>query len=175
MNKVFFYHGVPDDLEGDELIPLTEIFKKRPDLHAKYLEKYKGREEILQRRIPLLDCGWNDVVQLLPLHPRQLFELQQRLGLIEELPEYHYFEIDPASLDPNRTVVYFKTAPGDENVTVQWLNDVDMSSLQQIPQATEDYYRSMVGTGEPVFNYQFVPHVVCRGSVDITDSRTVIL
>lgn len=81
-----FYHGIPDDMEGTELIPLNKIFEKRADLHEKYLEKYKGREEILEFRIPLLGCLWYDVVQLLPLHPRQLFELQKELGLIDEIP-----------------------------------------------------------------------------------------
>lgn len=52
----FLYHGVPDDMEDSELIPLTEIFTRRPDVHTRYLEKYKGREEVLERRITLLDC-----------------------------------------------------------------------------------------------------------------------
>ncbi len=173
MSKVFFYHGVPPELEGNELIPLTSMFAKRPDLHKKYLEKYKGREEILERKIPLLNCGWNDVVQLLPLHPQQLFELQKELGLIKEIPDYQYFQIDPDSLDPLKAVVYFKTAPGEQNVTVECLADVDLDDLQQIPTATTDYYRSMVGTGEPVFNYQFVPHIIYRGAIDVSSAKVI--
>jgi hypothetical protein len=170
-----FYHGIPEDMEGTELVPLNAMFAKRPDLHAKYLEKYKGREEILERKIPLLDCLWNDVVQLLPLHPRQLFELQQQLGLIAEVPRYRYFAIDAMTLDPEQAVVYFKTAPGEENVTVKWLTDVDLESLQNIPPATQGYYKSLVGTGEPVFNYQFVPHIVYKGSIDVSDASVVKL
>ena len=171
----YFYHGIPEEIEGTELIPLSKMFEQRPELHVKYLEKYKGREEILERRIPLLDCLWNDVVQMLPLHPRALFDLQQQLGLIDEIPNYHYFEIDPATLDASRAVVYFKTAPGEEHVVVKWLKDVDLTTLQEVPEATRRYYKSMVGTGEPVFNYQFVPHIVYAGSVDISRSSTIAL
>lgn len=169
----FLYHGVPEDMEGDELIALDQMLAKDPVLHQKYLEKYKGREEILDRRIPLLDCPWNNVVQLLPLHPRKLFELQLQLGLINEIPEYRYFKIDPIILNLDNTVVYFKTAPGEENVTVKWLKDINLGELQEIPDATIKYYESMVGTGEPVFNYQFVPHILYKGSIDISKSRVV--
>lgn len=146
-----------------------------PELHSKYLEKYRGREEILERRIPLLDCLWNDVVQMLPLPPQKLFELQKQLGLIDAIPDYGYFQIDPSSLNKGNAVVYFKTAPGEENVSVKWLRDVDLDDLQEIPAATRRYYESMVGTGEPVFNYQFVPHIIYKGSVDISQSRVISL
>lgn len=170
-----FYHGVPEDLQGNKLIPLNEMHKLRPELHNKYLEKYKGREEILERQIPLLDCLWNDVVQMLPLQPLKLFELQKQLGLIDEIPDYKYFQIDSSQLDVTKAVVYFKTAPGEENVSVEWLKDVSLEELQEIPVATMNYYESMVGTGELVFNYQFVPHIIYRGSVDISQSQILKL
>lgn len=162
-------------MKGRELIPLNKMLEVDPDLRAKYLEKYKGREEILERKIPLLDCLWNDVVQLLPLHPRQLFELQKELGLIAEIPDYSYYQLDTNALDPLQAVVYFKTAPGEENVTVKWLKDVQLEELQSIPEATRKYYESMVGTGEPVFNYQFVPHIIYKGAIDVSSTQVIHL
>lgn len=170
MNTIHFYHGVPEDLRGTQLIPLSEMMKVDPILRDQYLEKYKGREDVLERKIPLLDCGWDDVVQMLPLLPRKLFELQQELGLITEIPDYHYFEIDPNALDSDKTVVFFKTAPGEDHVMVKWLRDVNLEDIQDIPPATRNYYESMVGTGEPVFNYQFVPHILYRGMIEIGDA-----
>lgn len=170
---LYFYHGVPDDMRGSKLVPLNEMLGLDSQLQAKYLEKYKGREEVLNRKIPLLDCLWNDVVQLLPLHPRQLFELQKELGLIHEIPNYRYFQIDPSTLDSQQAVVYFKTAPGDENITVKWLKDVDLEELQVVPRATRNYYESMIDAERPVFNYQFVPHVMYKGSVDVSGVRII--
>lgn len=145
----------------------------RPELIDKYLEKYKGREEILERRIPLLDCLWNDVVQFLPFHPQKVFELQVEMGLIPKLPHYKFFEIDLGLLDPKKTVIFFKDAPGEENVSVKWLGEVDLSSIQEVPPATVAYYRTLVGTGELPFNYQFIPHVVHMGTVDISNAMII--
>lgn len=169
----YFYHGIPEDMKGTELIPLNTMLEVDAELRAKYLEKYKGREEILECTIPLLDCLWDDVVQLLPLHPEQLFILQQKLGVVTDIPDYKYFQIDASKLDPAKTVVYFKTAPGEENVTVKWLSEVNLNELQGIPPATENYYKSMVGSSEPVFNYQFVPHIIYKGSIDIVEAKII--
>ncbi len=169
------YHAVPEPMIGTQLIPLNQMQTSMVDIRDKNLAKYKGREEILERRIPLLDCLWNDVIQFLPLHPQKVFELQQELGLIPSVPPYRYYEIDLDSLDPARTVVFFKTAPGEENTGVKWLKDVDFDSLQEIPEATSAYYKTLVGTGERPFNYQFIPHVVHKGAVDISSADIVTL
>lgn len=164
----YIYHGVPEDMEGNELIPLNKMRDSHPELYALHIAKYKGREEILERRIPLLNCLWNDVVQLLPLHPRKVFELQADLGLIPKIPKYKFFEIDPKLLDTEKAVVFFKSAPGEENTEVKWLRDVDLATIREVPQATVDYYKSLVDTGELPFNYQFVPHIVYRSNVDVS-------
>ena len=160
---------------GDVLVPLNQMKASNPELYGIYRSKYEGREEVLERRIPLLDCLWNDVVQFLPLHPGVVFEKQKELGLIEEVPHYSFFEIDLAQLDPKKCVVYFKDAPGEENVKVLWLTDVNMEDVQTLPGSTIAYYETLVGTGELPFNYQFVPHIVYLGTVDVSSSRIVTL
>lgn len=171
----FIYHGVPERMEGSTLLPLNQMQATYPKLHAKYLEKYQGRKEILERKIPLLNCLWNDVIQFLPLHPRTVFALQADLGIIPTIPAYKYFEIDTAGLDLDKTVVFFKTAPGEENVTVKWWRDVDPKTLQEIPEATINYFKSVVGTGEGPFNYQFIPHVLHMGTVDVSSAPIITL
>jgi hypothetical protein len=37
--------------------------KRSSDLYKNNVQKYDEREELLDVRIPLLDCKWNDVVQ----------------------------------------------------------------------------------------------------------------
>ncbi len=169
----YFYHGQPQDMKGTKLIPLSQMSVVDSDLRDEYLKKYKGREEVLERKVPLLDCLWNDVVHLLPLHPKKVFEYQMELGLIATVPDYKYFEIDVNLLDPKKTVVYFKTAPGEENVVVKWLADVQLDDLQEVPSATKEYYKSLIGKDEPVFNYQFVPHICYKGAIDISSSQIV--
>ena len=162
-------------MEGNTLLPLNDMQSSHPELYKLHRAKYEGREEVMKRQIPLLGCLWNDVVQFLPVHPSKVFELQVELGLIPEVPSYKFFEIEADCLDPDKTVVYFKTAPGEENTEVKWLRDVDFAQLQEIPQATVDYYKSLVGTGELPFNYQFIPHVLYQGSVDVSKAPIISL
>lgn len=129
----------------------------------------------MERSIPLLNCKWNDVIQFLPLHPRKVFELQKELHLVLEVPPYKFFEVDLALLDPSKTVVFFKAAPGDEHVAVKWLKDVDFASLQDIPRATVDYYKSLQGSGELPFNYQFIPHVLYKSELDVANVPKISL
>lgn len=162
-------------MDGSMLIPLNQMQSSHPELRDKYLEKYKGREEILKRKIPLLDCLWNDVVQFLPLNPRKVFELQAKLGIIPKVPPYKFFQIELSLLDPAKTVVFFKDAIGEENVTVKWLSDVDFAALQEIPPATIRYYKSLIGTDELPFNFQFIPHILHLGSVDVASAEIIAI
>ena len=172
----FIYHGVPDDMRGKYLVPLSTMRRQDSKLAAEYTKKYDGRrKKVMERRIPLLDCRWDDVVQLLPLHPQKLFDLQKELGLITEIPPYRFYKIAVADLDPDKTAVFFKTAAGEDNTETRWLKDVKLRRLQDIPDTTRAYYQTLVGTGELPFNYQFIPHIVYKGELDISKSAIITL
>lgn len=171
----YIYHGVPKHMVGTKLIPLNEMPETMQSHRKKYLEKYQGREEILERKMPLLNCLWNDVVQFLPTHPREVFAKQVEMGIIPEIPPYRFYEIDIEQLEETKAVVFFKTAPGDENSYLKWLKDVDLTKLQGIPEETINYYGTVVETGELPFNYQFIPHLLYKGVVDISNSKIITL
>ena len=124
---------------------------------------------------PLLDCLWNDVLQFLPLHPQKVFDLQVKLGIIPEVPAYKYYEIDIAALDPTKTVIYFKSAPGEENITVKWLSEVDLATIQEIPEVTINYYKTLIGSGELPFNYQFIPRILFKATINVCDVHAITL
>jgi len=171
----YVYHNVPEEMVGSMLMPLSDMAQIRSDLSDKYTEKYKGREEVMQRKISVLDCHWNDVVQFLPFHPSKAFNLQIELGIISEMPHYKFFEIPLELLDQEKTAVFFKTAPGEENIEFKMLKDIDFARIQDVPQATQDYYRTVAATGELPFNYQFVPHILYKGTLDISSVKIITL
>lgn len=87
------YHRIPEQLIGSTLRPLNLLREGAPDLHARYLQKYEGRESALRQRIPGLDCLWNDVIHFSPVHPFKIVE-----ALVEaELPHQpsRWFEVEP--------------------------------------------------------------------------------
>jgi hypothetical protein len=71
--------------------------------------------------------------------------------------------------------VFFKNRPGEENIIVKWIDDIDFEQIQEIPQATINYFKSMIGAGEPPLNFQFVPHIVHKGTVEISNSKIITL
>lgn len=169
----FVYHNVPDLMVGTELVPLNQMTDDMSGIKTKNLKKYEGREEILERQVPLLNCAWNDVLQFTPVHPQKVFELQVEMGLIPKVHDAKFFEIPIESFDLDKTAVFFKTAPGEENVTVQWLKDVDFDTLTEIPEATINYYKSLIGSGELPFNYQYIPHILFKGSLDVSNLKRI--
>lgn len=171
----FIYHAVPEQMIGQKLIPLNLMKSVLPEVRNKNIQKYRSRKEILERKVPLLNCLWNDTVQFLSLHPQKVFNLQHKLGLIPDVPPYKFYEIALSSIDASQTVIFSKTAPGEENVEVSWLSEVDFGTLQEIPRATLAYYKTLVGTGELPFNYQFIPHVLFKGMVDISEQKIITL
>ena len=62
-------HLIPKNLKGDLLLPLNEIRKEDEELYQSHGKKYKGREALMECNIPRLNCKWNDVIFLLPVHP----------------------------------------------------------------------------------------------------------
>ena len=158
---------------GTELVPLNQMTDDMSGIKTKNLKKYEGREEILERQVPLLNCAWNDVLQFTPVHPQKVFELQVEMGLIPKVHDAKFFEIPIESFDLDKTAVFFKTAPGEENVTVQWLKDVDFDTLTEIPEATINYYKSLIGSGELPFNYQYIPHILFKGSLDVSNLKRI--
>ena len=162
----YIYHSAPDLMVGNELMPLNFMKDKYPELYNFHASKYEGRKEIMKRKITLLNCLWNHVIQFLPLNPIKVFELQIQLGIIEELPNLKFYEVDPIFLDNDKTIIYLKSAPGEENIKFKWIKNVNLADFQQIPTTTINYYKTLQGTGELPFNYQFIPHILYMGTID---------
>ncbi len=79
----YVYHMVPEELKGEYLIPLNELKRVYPNLYREYIQKYKDhtqRENLLTRKIPKLECLWNDVVHFLPLHPYEIYKVLLEIG-----------------------------------------------------------------------------------------------
>jgi hypothetical protein len=77
----FVYHFKPKNMVGDLLIPLNQLRDKHPMTYAEHVTKYKGREKLLEKTIPLLNCLWNDVLHISPIHPQIVRYLETRGSL----------------------------------------------------------------------------------------------
>jgi len=165
----YLYHAVPKNLQGSILYPLNELKEKHPDNYKKQLSKYVGRERIIQQRIPVLDCLWNDVLHFSAVNP---IDIKQALVEAGRKPDFtmSYYKIDPKLIEPKNAVVYLyaqvdiKDKMNRENFVPY--NPDRVINFSKMPQDTRDYYKEMVSQGLRPLLYHKIPHILYRGTLD---------
>lgn len=165
---------MPEQLLGTALHPLNELEERA---HAAWLHaraKYDGRERVLEQRIPLLDCLWNDVLHLSPVHPGELVEALEGVGL--EPGGRRFFEVDAARLDRGRAVIFRNSTDREhrfDDGQWSWFEPGLVSPLRRLPEATRVYYAQCAREGSRPLLFAYVPHVLFRGSLEVTGLRVV--
>ena len=168
MAGVRLYHRVPEEVRGKRLVPLSRLGEQHPDLYARATRKYEGREHVPLLPVPVLGCRWMDVLHLTPVHPAQLREALEPLGL--EYPR-RFYEVDPGQLDRTRTAIFAQALDdlSDRFAPEHWHEfDTDLVRRHsELPQLTKEYYRAQVEAGRRPLLFPGVAHVLYRGSLDV--------
>lgn len=174
---MYLYHRVPPDLRGNILYPLNELRIIFPDLYPIKTAKYKGREELLERRIPSLDCLWNDVLFLAPVPPDKIKRALIESGRDSDLT-MRCFKIDPHILDRTKTAVYlFKDSDVPDHIHPSNFAEFDPDTVTQyncISEKTLEYFREMYSAGKNPLLYWRIPHILYKGTLDVSDIEIVI-
>lgn len=172
----YIYHWVPKDLRGNILFPLNILKDTQPDLYEKEAGKYVGREFVMQQRIPVLDCLWNDVLHFSSVHPSHIKEALIEAGKTPPV-DMEFFEIDPHLLNPENTIVYLykHITMADklkENNFTKY-NPDEIKQYSSLPQETKDYYKETISQGKRPLLFHKVPHILFKGSLDISNLKKV--
>ncbi|TFB12811.1 group-specific protein [Filobacillus milosensis] len=168
-------------MQGNDLIPLNKIKNEYPNLYEKYTKKYQGeRENLLKRKIPKLDCLWNDVVHFLPLHPYHVFNELDNLG-IEVKKDLHFFKIPAYKLNKKSSALYHYrpenwNGPGqhiyDEEISI--IEHIeDFKELTSIPKETVNYYKEENQKGNKFGLFHFIPHLLIKEGLSIDNAVKV--
>ena len=173
-SEKFLYHRVPDNMEGNILHPLNSLRELHPEIYAEQIKKYEDRKNILERKVPLLECLWNDVLHFTAVHPRDVAKAYAKAGLAYK--DHESFQV-PAELitGPKSVVFTYKsgTVTGADNKEFEIFDLEKLEMYQQVPERTIDYYKKSVAAGKSPLVYQFVPHVLHKGSIDTSTLKTV--
>lgn len=173
---MYLYHWVPDNFQGDTLIPLNDLKDIYPEVYADAVKKYVGREDILEHRLPILGCLWNDVIHLTAVPPSRVKEAMFEAGRTKPF-EVEYFEIDPHLLDREKTIVYlYKGDTVEEKLKPENYTTFDPDSLEQysrIPEATKAYYRDVYSRGINPLHYHRVPHILYKGTINTVGLKRI--
>lgn len=167
------YHIMPKQFVGPILYPFNQLEAMLPDVYAEQATKYRGREELLQYRIPSLGCYWNDLLHLSAIHPAQIRGAMEASGMIWKSNQW--FEIDVEKLDLNEDNAVIFTAPfrlqgAMEDQDFIPFNIERLQMLTSIPQASYEYFNHAKAYDERPFLFNYIPHVLYRGTLDTTVS-----
>jgi hypothetical protein len=162
------FHFVPAPMVGTILYPLNELKKREPELWRREVAKYAGREHVLEALIPPLGCLWNDVLHLSVVHPGKVLAALEAVGL--EPLRRRFFQIDAATLDPERTAIFLnrRTDMSARNDESQWLtfDPESLTALTELTDSTRRYYRESAARGERPLLFGCLPHVFFRGALE---------
>lgn len=167
--EMHLYHLVPPEMVGLTLYPPDELEKRLPEVYRKAMEKYPGREYVPKIPIQELGCTWGKVIHLAGVSPGTLHRTQRRCGLTGA--RYRQaFEIPVEVLDPELLVVCIPMKGPEGTPQHYWkFRKDDLSHYAEIPPWTEQYYRSCARNGTHPYLFEGVPHIMYRGSIDVTN------
>ncbi len=173
----YIYHRVPENMAGNILFPLNSMKETNKDIYDTAVKKYNGREKIMKRMIPGIDCLWNDCLHFSPVHPETVYSTLKSCGFSYN-PEFKFFAIPETKFNENNTVVFFqdKKKPGNFEIfrnQIKFLSEIDLASLNSMPHETIDYYLNCFREKKHPLLFAGVPHVLYKGNIDITNLEII--
>ncbi len=172
------YHIVPPRVEGEVLLPLNELKHKYPSLYDAHAAKYQGRWELMEQKIPRLNCKWNDVLQLSPVHPGQIRDALKEVGFGWQT--MLCFEIDPEQVGmTGQNTVIFKHLPrqyGDFSMSDDEFEPFTVEALPrytQLPEVTKTHFADAKTTEQRPMLFLWVPHVLFHGRIAVNSLKIV--
>lgn len=174
----YIYHRVPSDLCGSILYPLNQLKIIYPEVYASKVKNYHGRAVVMQTRIPILNCLWNDVLHFSPVHPAKIHAAREAAGFPKRTRTY--FEIDPEEMGfngENAVIFYHQHIQLDPFMVTE--KDFEpfkgkaLAPLNEVPEATKVYYQQVKAKGQLPLVYLYVPHILYRGTIDTNKARVI--
>ncbi len=179
MSDQIVYHAFRGQLIGDTLVPLSMLrhrYSLRP-LYEQQLEKYIGREQLLDVCIPSLDCTWKEVLFLSAIPPSEV--LDQVANAIQEVnhlvtegfttfrASWQSLSLHLSNLDPSCLAVYFpKQGYPKEHDFLPFSQDL-WDRLTNFPAWTKQYYRTILREGQTPLYWNGLPHILYKGEIAI--------
>ena len=166
----YLYHVVPENLRGDVLLPLHKLAEIHPDLAKEAARKYEGREHLMQVRIPILNCRWNDALHLTPLHPSKTRCALEEAGLPTR--PLTFFRIPPSALSESHTVHFSNAADTQSRYdfppsSFTPFNPMTYEELPSVPPAQSAYFAQMKLQNQRPLLWSRTPHVFHHGSLPV--------
>lgn len=178
----FVYHFKPKEMKGSALIPLNKLQNIHPEVYAEQVKKYKGREILLQKRTPILDCLWNDVLHLSPVNPQIILDTwrQEELNISSNVSRIiEVYKIPIERLEESTTICYqcfnYDFENYDSSLDKSWHFKKENFSEQKVVDLKQiEVWKKNNKEGRPLFWYSHTMHVLAQQSIDINNCELIL-
>lgn len=168
------YHIIPEPFLGHSLIPLNHM-DKSSELYKKNVQKYKGREELLDVNIPILNCKWNDVVHFSAIDPTLIATEILKINPDQKPRKAKYFKIHIDQIvNQYKSVVYnrpYRNSRGfqvNEDEVTTLVREI-YKELTTVPPSTIEYWKEAQTNNGPLLWFMHIPHILVMGEVATAD------
>ena len=182
------YHARKNNFSGNWIVPLNLMpyMEGFNEIYKHEVAKYIGREHLLTREIPTLNCLWNDVIFLSPLHPHKHYEEYKKIGFTPKSIQFYKIPVEvlrEKSVTVWNWFSYKKYPHGDPlRHSIEAYCDFDFFHYQEmddLPEDTKEFYRTSFDPSKPakfpIYNWYRIPHILCQDPIDILDDRITII
>ncbi len=172
----YVYHAVPKNLTGNRLIPLNDLKDTHPEIFKAAIAKYDDhpkRKLLPTITIPILNCLWNDVVMLSPVHPHLIYQGWRKVGKsIDQSVQFYQIPIKKLKATP--TVIYHydpdeETGMPINEKNIEILHTEKYRELKELSEETLDWYKKLHQEGKFGAHFHTLPHVMAKGEIDVSD------
>lgn len=166
------YHLKPRNMQGNTLMPLNQMKDSHPELYAKQVRKYQGRDALLKRKIPILNCLWNDVLFFAPVPPEAIKVAFENIIGRWQPARWLCVETDDIPMTAENAVIKLPDMTREQgDFTVHEKDyipfDPDMlATIRTIPQHTLDYYESAHKAGQSVLAWHGIPQILYKDCIE---------
>jgi hypothetical protein len=163
---------------GNTLYPLNTLREINKDTYEFHIAKYTHRKILMELKIPVLNCFWNDVVHCSPIDPNLLYRALIKAGL-HRVRNMEFFKI-PIELLKNIEFVKYKfdkeIFDREKKAYVLTTEDIEpltigsYRELSELPNKTIEWYKQCAesGRGVPLW-FRYIPHILVKGNIHIKE------
>ena len=171
----YVYHKVPKNMVGNFLYPLNQLEEILPEIYNQQVKKYFGRVFLMEEKIPMLNCKWNDVLHFAPICPQIISKNLKEIGHQTDNNKM-FFKIPISKFNHKATVIFHYTREDAEllDSEISNLNIEDFEELKELPIGTKNWYIECYKNGRSPLLYHRVPHILTLDSIDISDCEKIL-
>jgi len=152
------------------------IRDKIPEIYDLHNSKYVGREDLTKLYIPQLDCLWNDVLFMTPIHPQEHQNVYDKFNYYARGTQF--FKIPADMLNPAITKLYLYQKVVDLADITLPRNILDyvpseMENYCKIPPRALAYLEDKLRKNEQFFTHHKMPHILYKGTLDVSNIEII--